>query len=197
MQELTDLQGLLSQKLVQKSRVLALQREQSRLKGLIGRSIADEAKAENEIDESKLQIQQVRNRFDEEVATAILDVRQKINDAREKVGVARNVLGRIDVVSPVAGMVQNLKVFTIGGVIKPGELLLDIIPDRDALIVHAHVSPHDIDRMSPGMKAEVRFTSFNSSVMPIILGRVQSLSRDRLFDDATKQPYFLAQVSGG
>ena len=193
-QELTDLQYLLSENLVQKSRVLALEREKSRLEGVIGRSMTDEAKAENGIGETKLQIGQVQNKFDEELAGSILEVRQKINDAREKIRVARDVVHRIDVTAPVSGTVQNLKVFTIGGVIKPGEVLLEVVPDQDALIVQAHVSPHDMGRMSPGMQAQVRFTSFKSNILPVILGRVESVSRDRLFDETTRQPYFLAQV---
>jgi HlyD family secretion protein len=193
-QELTDLQYLLSENLVQKSRVLAMEREKSRLEGVIGRSMTDEAKAENGIGETKLQIGQVQNKFDEELAGSILEVRQKINDAREKIRVARDVVHRIDVTAPVSGTVQNLKVFTIGGVIKPGEVLLEVVPDQDALIVQAHVSPHDMDRMSPGMRAQVRFTSFKSNILPVIMGRVESVSRDRLFDETTRQPYFLAQV---
>lgn len=193
-QELNDLEYLLGENLVQKSRVLALQREKSRLEGLIGRSITDEAKATNEIGEANLQIQQVQNKFDEEVARAIVEVRQKISDAREKVHVSQSVFQRLDITAPVAGTVQDLKVFTIGGVIKPGEVISEVIPDQDALIIQAHVSPHDVDRIWTGMKAEVRFTSFKSSLMPIILGRVESVSRDRSIDETNHQPYFLAQV---
>ena len=182
-QELNDLEYLLAEKLVQKSRVLALQREKSRLEGVIGRSMTDEAKAEKEIGEAELQIQQVQNKVDEEVARAIVEVRQKISDTREKVHVAQHVFQRVDITAPVAGTAQDLKVFTIGGVIKPGEVLLQIIPDHDALIVQAHVSPQDMDRMWAGMRAEVRFSSFKSSLLPIISGRVESVSRDRLMDE--------------
>ena len=125
-------QYLLEEKLVQKSRVLALDREKSRLEGVIGRSITDEAKAETQIGEAKIQIHQVQNKFDEEIASSIVEVRQKINDAREKIHVARDVLQRIDVTAPVSGTVQDLKVFTIGGVVKPGEVLLEVVPDHDA-----------------------------------------------------------------
>jgi HlyD family type I secretion membrane fusion protein len=193
-QELNDLEYLLAEKLVQKSRVLTLQREKSRLEGLIGRSMTDEAKSEKEIGEAELQIQQVQNKVDEEVARAIVEVRQKISDSREKVHVAQHVFQRVDITAPVAGTAQDLKVFTIGGVIKPGDVLLQIIPDHDALIVQAHVSPQDMDRMWAGMRAEVRFSSFKSSLLPIISGRVESVSRDRLMDEMNKQPYFLAQV---
>jgi HlyD family type I secretion membrane fusion protein len=193
-QELTDLNYLLAENLVQKSRVLALDREKSRLEGVIGRSTTDEAKADTEIGETKLQIEQVQHKFDEDVAGSILDVRAKVNDAREKIRVSRDVVRRIEVTAPVSGTVQDLKVFTIGGVIKPGDVLLQIVPDHDSLIVQAHLSPQDMDRMSSGMRAEVRFPSFKMSVTPIISGRVQSVSRDRLLDEATHQPYFLAQV---
>jgi HlyD family secretion protein len=193
-QELNDLEYLLAEKLVQKSRVLTLQREKSRLEGLIGHSMKEEAKTENQIGEADLQIQQVQNKMSEEVAHAIVEVRQRINDTREKVRVAQHVFQRIDIPAPVAGTVQDLKVFTIGGIIKPGEVLLQIIPDHDALIIQAHVSPHDMDRMWAGMRAEVRFSSFKSSLLPIISGRVESVSRDRLVDEVNRQPYFLAQV---
>jgi HlyD family secretion protein len=193
-QELSYLDYLLGKNLVQRSRVLALDREKSRLKGLIGRSMADEAKAENGIGEAELQIQQVQNKFDEEVAASILEVRQKISDVGQKARIAQDVFQRLDITAPVSGTVQDLKVFTIGGVIKPGEELLQLVPDRDRLIVHAHISPRDVDRMWPGMRAEVRFTAFKLSTLPIISGRAMSVSRDRLVDETTKQPYFLAQV---
>jgi HlyD family type I secretion membrane fusion protein len=156
--------------------------------------MTDEAKSEKEIGEAELQIQQVQNKVDEEVARAIVEVRQKISDTREKVHVAQHVFQRVDITAPVAGTAQDLKVFTIGGVIKPGDVLLQIIPDHDPLIVQAHVSPQDMDRMWAGMRAEVRFSSFKSSLLPIISGRVESVSRDRLMDEMNKQPYFLAQV---
>src|SRR5579871_2281059 len=129
-EELADVRYLLDKNLVQKSRVLALEREKSRLEGVIGRSTADQAKAENNIGESDLQVRQLRQKFLEDVAGSIQDVRQKIADAREKVRVASDVLNRLDIKSPATGVVQNLHVFTTGGVIKPGEPLLDIVPEH-------------------------------------------------------------------
>ena len=193
-QELTDLQYLLGENLVPKSRVLALDREKARLEGVIGASMADEAKAQTGIGGAQLDIQQVKNKFNEQIASSILQVRQKISDMREKIRVAQDVFKRQAITAPVSGTVQDLKVFTIGGVIKPGETLLQLVPDNETLIVQAHVAPQDMDRMAPGMRAEVRFPAFKSSIMPIILGRVDSVSRDRMVDETTRQPYFLAQV---
>src|SRR5262249_53104531 len=160
----------------------------------IGRSIADQAKAQNGIGEAQLQIRQLRQKFQEEVSGQILEARQKIADLREKVRVARDVFRRLVIVAPVSGTVQSLKVFTVGGVIKAGEPLLDIVPEHDRFIVQAHVSPHDTEGVAPGMRAEIRFTAFRTNVLPLIIGHVESVSRDRLLDDATKQPYFLTQI---
>jgi membrane fusion protein, type I secretion system len=194
LEERVDLRRLLDQNLVQKTRVLALEREKSRLDGVIGRSIADQAKAQNGIGEAQLQIRQLRQKFQEEVSGQILEARQKIADLREKVRVAKDVFRRLIIVAPVSGTVQNLKVFTVGGVIKAGEPLLDIVPEHDRFIVQAHVSPHDTESVAPGMRAEIRFTAFRTNVLPLIIGYVESVSRDRLIDETTKQPYFLTQI---
>src|SRR5262249_10992227 len=115
-------------------------------------------------------------------------------DAREKVRVASDVLNRLDIKSPATGVVQNLHVFTAGGVIKAGEPLLDVVPEHAPLIVQARVSPNDIDSVRQDMQAEIRLSAFHSRLIPIMLGKVMSVSRDRLVDDQSKQPYFLAQV---
>jgi membrane fusion protein, type I secretion system len=193
-EELADLRSLLDRNLVQKSRVLALEREKSRLEGVIGRSTADQAKAQNGIGEAQLQIRQLRQKFLEEVSGQILEARQKIADLREKVRVAKDVFRRLVIAAPVSGTVQNLKFFTVGGVIKAGEPLLEIVPERDRFIVQAHVSPHDTESLIPGMRAEIRFTAFRTNVLPLIMGHVESVSRDRLIDETTRQPYFLAQI---
>jgi HlyD family secretion protein len=90
--------------------------------------------------------------------------------------------------------VQNLKVHTPGAVIRAGEPLLDIVPADDDLIVQAHVSPLDVNSITEGAHSEVRFPSFKSRTLPTIFGSVTSISKDRLMDDATKQPYFLALI---
>jgi HlyD family type I secretion membrane fusion protein len=193
-EELAGLRTLLEKYLVQKSRVLALEREKSRLEGVMGRSTADQAKAQNGISEAQLQIRQLHQKFLEEVSGQILEARQRIADLHEKVRVARDVFRRLVIVAPASGSVQNLKVFTRGGVIKAGESLLEIVPEHDTLIVQAHVSPNDMESLAPGMRAQIRFSAFRTSIMPLIMGRVGSVSRDRLIDETTRQPYFLAQV---
>ena len=192
--ELVDLRHLLGQGLIPRPRVLAHERERSRLEGIVGRSTADAAKAQNGIGEARLQIDQLQKKFSEDVNAALLEVRQKIADLREKVTVAQDVLKRIEIRAPRAGLVQNVRVTTVGGVVKAGEPLLDLVPDGDGLVVNAQVSTLDINVVRADMPAEVRFTSFHADVLPIIMGRVTTVSGDRMTDELSKQPYFLARV---
>ena len=192
--ELTDLRGLLEKNLVQKTRVLAMEREKARLEGVIGHAVADVAKAENDIGEAHLQIEQLHKKFSEDVNTQILDVRSKLSDLREKTIVSLDVLHRIQIRATRSGTIQSLHVATIGGVIRPGEPLAELVPDDDGLVINAMVPPSDVDAIEAGMKAEIRFGAFHGSIPPVIMGNIESVSRDRLIDEQSKQSYFLARV---
>ena len=194
-QELIGLRSLGQKNLIPMTRVYAMERERTRLEGSIGQADADMAKAESAIGETKLQIQQTRQKFQEDVAASLLDVRQKIAELQERKRVAQDILDRIDITAPRAGMVQNLKVFTIGQVIRSGEPLLDIVPDDEQLIVSAQFSPTDIDIVYAGMKAEIRFPAFHARNIPVMMGELRSLSRDRLMDEMTRQYYFRGVIA--
>jgi HlyD family type I secretion membrane fusion protein len=192
--ELASKQELYKKNLIAKSQVLALEREKARLEGVVGRSVADKAKAEGSIGETKLQMQQVEKQFIEDVNTQILDARQKISDLRQRIVVANDVFRRLVVKAPLSGYVQNLKVFTNGAVIQSGQPLLDIIPVDEPLIVQARISPLDVESMHTNTRAEVRFPSFKARDFPVIFGTVRSISSDRFVDETNGQPYFLALI---
>jgi HlyD family secretion protein len=194
-EELVSLRKLLTKQLVPTQRVFAMERERTRLEGAIGKAISDGAKAQGAISEMGIQISQLQQKFKEDVATSLLDVRQKIGDYRQRSIVAKDVLRRIDVMSPRSGTVQNLKVSTLGQVVRAGEPLLDIIPLDERLIVQAQFSPSDIDVIHQGQHAEIRFPAFHSRTIPLMTGQLETLSRDRLTDETTKQPYYLGVVS--
>lgn len=193
--ELAGVKTLAQKGLVPKTRVSSLEREKARLDGIVGRNQADSAKARNSIGEMELQIRQVHQQFQEDVGRQLLETRQKLSELNERLRITRDVLRRIDVTAPRSGTVHNLQVFTVGGVIRPGETLLEIVPDDDDLVVEAHVQVTDIDRVHSGLETEVRFPAFHSRTTPVIMGSLQDISRDRLVDETTRQPYFLAQVA--
>jgi HlyD family secretion protein len=194
-EELVGLRELREKNLIPISRALAMERERTRLEGIVGRAVADTAKAQNGISEAQLQISQLKQKFQEEVSAQLLETRQKINDLREKASVANDILSRQDILSPRTGTVQNLKVFTIGQVIRPGEPMMEIVPTDEKLVIHAQLPTVEIEHIHEGMTAEIRFPAFHSRRIPVIIGTLDNVSRDRLVDEATKQPYFLGIVS--
>lgn len=194
--ELAGLRELLAKNLVQLPRVLALEREESRLKGVIGRAVADLARSEQTIGETRIQIQQLRQQFLEGVSRDLPAIRKVIAELREKLGVQNDILRRVDITAPQTGVVQGLKVFTVGGVIRPGDVLMEIVPVSDELVIRAQVSPLDVDNVHVGATAEIRFPAFSSRHPPLFFGEVRTLSRDRLLDDTSQRnPYFAAEVT--
>ena len=138
----------------------------------------------------------MHKKFSEDVNAQIVEVRAKIADWRQKVTVSQDVLRRIEIRAPRTGTVQSLRVTTMGGVIRPGETLLELIPDDEGMVVNAMISPTDIDSIQAGMQAEIRFSAFHGQILPIIFGKIESVSRDRMMDEQAKQPYFLARIVG-
>src|SRR5262245_49591874 len=192
--ELRDVRSLYEKSLIPKTRWLALERESARLSGEIGRAIADRAKAEKSIGENELQMQQTKQKFQEEAGRDLVDTREKLRELRSKFVVAQDALRRLDIQAPVTGRVQNLKVFTVGAVARQGEPLLEIAPDQDRLVIQAHVATLDIQGVHAGNVAEVRFPAFHDRALPMIAGTILSISQDRLMDESTKQPYYLALI---
>ena len=192
--ELVGVRDLNDKGILPKSRRNSLEREKARLDGLVGRNKVEAAKAENSINEIQLQVNQLQQKMLDEVASSLQDVRPKVADMRERLRVAEDSLRRSYIVAPRPGIVQNVKVTTVGQVIRPGDVLLEVVPTDEQLIIEAQVLPADADKVFPGLGAEVRFASFQSRLTPVILGKVHSVSQDRLMDEMTRQPYFLVQI---
>lgn len=177
-----------------KNQLRALQRERSSLSAQIAESRANMARAGEAIAEAQLQIEQTRKQFIEDVAENLRQARGLLVDAREKLVVALDRMERIVVRAPIDGVVQNMQIHTVGGVIRPGDVIMEIVPVNDDLIVNANISPMDIDVLRTGMTAEVRFSSFASREIPTIFGTVETISADTLYDEAQREDYYLAKV---
>ncbi|UAL11778.1 HlyD family type I secretion periplasmic adaptor subunit [Caulobacter segnis] len=192
--ELNDLRKIYDKGLVPRPRLLALEREQASLSGSIGRLTADRSKAVQGAAETQLKIRQIKQQFFEEVSQSITETRVKLAEVTEKEVVASEAQKRINIVSPVSGTAQNLRFFTEGAVVRPAEPLIDIAPDDEAFVIQAHFQPTDVDNVYPGMVTEVRLPAFHSREIPILSGKIQSISRDRLSDPDGKTSYFLGIV---
>jgi HlyD family type I secretion membrane fusion protein len=162
---------------------------------VVGRAVADTAKAANGMNEARLQVIQLNQKFQEDVSAQLQEIRQKINMAKEKLLVAGDLLTRLEIKAPRSGTVQGSKVFTVGQVVRAGDSLMEIVPSGETLVVHAELPVNSIEHLSVGQTAEIRFPALRSRRMQMMSGKLASISHDRLVDDTTKQPYFLGLIN--
>jgi HlyD family type I secretion membrane fusion protein len=193
-QELDGVEALYSKKLVRKPRLLELRRRQAEIEGRLAQNRARIARVRQHIAETRLRISELRTERINEVVEELRKVQEERFDLQERVRAAEDVLRRTEILSPLAGTVVGLQIHTTGGVIAPGQPLMDIVPSGDRLIVEARVATEDIDVVHAGLEAKVRLTALNQRSSLPLEGRVLSISADRLADERTGETYFLARV---
>jgi HlyD family type I secretion membrane fusion protein len=197
--ELPNLKSLLERGLVSLPRVTTLERQLMVVKGQLETAKVSAGKADQKVGEFQARIDQLQQDYRQEGANALPDVRKVISDARQQLTIASDVLQRIDIKAPVSGTVQQLKVFTVGGIIRAGDPILDIVPSSDTLVVRAKVLPIDVDRILTGEKVEVRVPQFMKFELRPIDGIVRSISRDSITDAPNGAgppiPYYAVEVA--
>ncbi|WP_177333670.1 HlyD family type I secretion periplasmic adaptor subunit [Pseudomonas sp. RIT-PI-q] len=192
--EIVELTDLLSQGFVDKQRLLEQQRKLEMLRSEVVDHRSTIIRTRLQINETQLQILQIDKDFNADVVKQLAEVQTKIYDLQEKASALEDRLSHIIVRAPDDGMVIGMTVHTIGGVVRPATPLLDIVPSVSELVIEAQVAPVDIDRIAIGKRADIRFGAFNSSTTPVIEGEVSSVSADRLTNEKTGTPYYLARV---
>ncbi|WP_137700733.1 HlyD family type I secretion periplasmic adaptor subunit [Marimonas lutisalis] len=194
-QEIEVTQGLYDQKLQRLAPLLALKRQEAELSAEQAGHRATIARLEQQIGETELQLHATHQQIREEVSTELANIRAELATIKSQLPERADALARTKVTAPIAGQVLNLRVTTeVGGILKPGGEILDIVPDDGALIIEARLKPQDIDTVHPGMQARVLLTAYTQRNLPQIYGTLRNVSADRLIDDRTGEPYFLAQV---
>lgn len=193
-QEITDVTDLVDKGLAPKPRLSALQRAQADLKGSNGKNRSLIARAKQTIGATNLQKEDLILESNRRIASELKEVQSDLLDVEEQIRAAEDIQSRIEIRAPLAGTIVNKQVFTEGGVISPGQMVMEIVPLGDRLIVEAMVSPKDIDEVSVGLPARVRFSAFSQRRSQPIEGKVISVSADRIVNKETGQDYFLARV---
>ena len=192
--EIGELSELLTQGFVDKQRLLEQQRKLDMLKSEVADQRSSITKTRLQINETQLQILQINKDFNSDVVKQLAEVQTKAYDLQERTAALEDRLSRVVIRAPDDGMVIGMTVHTVGGVVRAGTPLLDIVPSVSELVVEAHVQPVDIDRIAIGKSANIRFSAFNSATTPPIDGVVTQVSADRLTDEKTGLPYYLARV---
>ncbi|MCZ4128566.1 HlyD family type I secretion periplasmic adaptor subunit [Stutzerimonas balearica] len=193
--EIGELRELLSEGYVDKQRLLEQERKLGMLRAEIADHQSDIIRTKLQISETELQIVQLNKDFSSEVVGQLAEVQTRVFDLQERISALEDRISRVVIRAPEDGMILGMKIHTVGGVVGPGTPLLDIVPSVSDLIVEAQVSPIDIDRVSVGKKADIRFSAFKNATTPEIEGKVVQLSADRLMNEQTGMPYYLARVA--
>ncbi|MBW9051122.1 HlyD family type I secretion periplasmic adaptor subunit [Rhizobium mesosinicum] len=177
------------------SQVNALERNAARLRGERGQLIASMAAAHGRIAEIELQLLQVDQSMRAEVAAELRDVENEEAKLIEQEVTASDQLRHIDIRAPVDGVVHELSIHTVGGVITPAETLMTIVPQHDNLTVEARVAPKDIDQLAVGQGARLMLTAFNRNTTPELQGSLVRISADLETDQQTGANFYRASVS--
>lgn len=192
--ESKDLEGLLKKGLTTRERNLLLRRQQRQIEGERATNVAAIARARSamaEIDMQTLNLNTVRLN---EAVDELSKVEAELFDLGQQERSAKDVLTRTNVVAPVDGIVMDLKVHTAGGVVKPGETLMTVVPLGQQLVVEAMVKPEDVETIAPGQPARVSFPAFARYNLPPLDGVVEIVSADRMVEERSGAPYFAATV---
>lgn len=193
--EVAAVSGLAERGYYPRNKLAGLQRELARLEGDLGSTQAEASKIKDLQAETRLQITQAQKRNIEEATVQLPEVRARLSDMREKLSVARDVLSRIDVRAPAAGVLLGLKINGVGSVVGAGALLAEVVPQSESLSIASRVSPLDVQAVAVGQKATVRFPGLSSRTTPVIFGRVELVAADSTVDEATKDSYFNAKIT--
>ena len=193
-EEINDNLALLAEGFVDKRQLRDMQRRRESLVGEVAENNSSIARLRIQYGETQLQILQRQKEFKAEVVNQLTEVQARVYDLRERIAAIGDRVSRTEILAPAGGMILGLTAHTEGGVIAPGTPILDIVPLNTELIIEAEVSTTDIDRVGIGMLVDIRFSAFKSALTPVIEGEISQISADRLANEQTGMPYYLAKV---
>ena len=193
-EELEGIRSLAAQGYAPLTRVRALERTAAALEGEQGSLRAQVARTREQIGEARLQTLGVSTKLNEDVAEQLRQVEIQLNDLRPKMIELRDQLARAEIRSPATGQVVGLSVFTPGGVIQPGQTLMEVVPDEASQVIVAQVDPADIDNLRVGLDTEVKFPGLRERNPPIVHGRVTRISADSFTDEKTGRSHYRAEI---
>ncbi len=176
------------------TRILALKRDSSRLQGEKEALVSDIAATRVQIGEARSEIVKLNQGYREEVLTELRDTQMQIGELTEQRTASLYRQNRLDIVAPRAGRIIGVRAHTVGGIVPPSEPIMYIVPENDRLVAKVRVMRADIDKISVGQKAILRFTAFNQNETPQVIGKIANVSADALADPVSGVLYYEAVI---
>jgi HlyD family type I secretion membrane fusion protein len=188
------LKGLADKGLIEGSRMYAINRDLTKLTGEAGEIDASIARSRARMSSIRLQIISIDENARTEAQRELSAVVTKISELNDRRIALEDRLSRTDIRAPMTGVVNELSVHTVGGVITPAETLATIVPENATLKIEAKLSPVDVDQVFVGQAAKLRFSAFNQRTTPELKGEIAYVSAATTRDPATNTNHFLADV---
>lgn len=192
--ELRGMRALAVKGFASENRIRALERSAAALEGEAGRLRANDAEVREQIGEKQLQSRSLTSDDRQQLTDLLRTTEFTLNDLMPKLSAAREALANTLIRAPASGQVVGLTVHTVGGVIGAGERLMEIVPERVALVIQARIAPDDADDLFVGQEAEVRIPALHARALPPILGTISRLSADSFEDQRTGTHYYTGEV---
>jgi HlyD family secretion protein len=193
-EEARGVQTLVDEGLERKSRLLALQRQQAATNGQQGQLVGNQVRIREAVGETQAQMAFLRSQMVTDAAAQQRDVQASLAEMVEKLNVSRDISKRRQIIAPVDGTVVNLRMVTPGGVVGPGQPILDIVPANEKIVVVARLKANDVDVVYQNLSAEIRLTPYKARTMPMLHGTVREVSPDAIYDDKTNTLYYETQI---
>lgn len=180
---------------IESNRISDMEDDVIQIEASIGTAMSEIAQVKAAAGEARLNILKLKQEYSERANSELKTAREELGEINEKLTVARDRMQRTTISAPTTGKVQSLAVTTRGSVIRSGEILMEIVPSDETLLIDAKVAPVDVDNVRPGLKTEVRFSAFKARLSKLVLGEVISISTDVLTTkDPSETPYYLARI---
>ena len=176
------------------TRVLAMQREETRIAGEHGAFVAQIARTSGQIAETELNILAIDQATRNDAQKEMREAEARIAELSERRLAAEDQLKRIDIRSPQAGIVHDLNVHTVGGVIAAGEAIMQIVPTGELLSIEVRIAPNDIDQVAIGQTATLRFPAFNQRTTPELFGTLSHVAADLTREAQTGTGFYVARI---
>jgi HlyD family secretion protein len=193
--ELIGVRDLFQRNLVQIQRLSALEREAASLDGQHGQLTAQIAQSEGRISEVELQMLQIDEDLRSEALRDLREAQARLSELAERRLAAEDLLQRIDIRAPAAGIIHQSAVHTVGGVVPPGETLMLVVPAQEVLHVEARVAPMEVDQVRVGQPARIKVLAFNQRTTPELIGEVVRVAADVTREQQTGLLYFVVRIA--
>jgi protease secretion system membrane fusion protein len=194
-EETRGLSDLVRDGFAPKNDLLAMQRSSAETLGMISDLQGNIERSRRSLTETRLHITQRQQEFRKEVDAQLAEVHGQVEAENERFRALGDDLARTVIRAPATGQVVGLAAQTVGGVIAPGQKIMDIVPSDETLLLETQVPPQFIDRVQVGFEADMRFSAFAHSPVLVVPGKVESISNDLLTNEQTGISYYLARVS--